>query len=76
MAQQDARLGIALPEEAIVKMNRDDLMAIHSVLNAAEALDEIFGENPERSRWSQQLGDLRRRFKAAQAVAQETAAAS
>lgn len=56
-------------EKVPVEMTVDDLFALHAVLNGAEALDELFGENPERTRWSQQLGDLRRRFKAAQAEA-------
>lgn len=54
-----------------VEMSEDDLLALHSTLNALEALDEIFGEVLERTRTIQQLKDLRARFKESQAAARE-----
>lgn len=57
-------------EKVSVEMTVDDLFALHSVLNGVEAMDEVFGPNEDRTRYAQQLADLRRRFKAAQAEQQ------
>lgn len=61
-----------------VEMTDDDLYALHAVLNGLEAMDELFGENPERRQAYHQLSSLRRRYREANPlpVVTKTAAVS